>query len=430
MANVFDASLSTSHPERTESGEGWSTSPSMNDSLMHFIPTVDGLSLGKVLALCVMIVVSTIGNVATVVITCRLRRRRKSTVTLLVLHLAISDLLVTYTHMLPHAIWYAVIQWYGGDFLCKLVKFFSSFGLFLSSFLTVDISLDHCMAVFYPLAKTQRPRKAKIMIIMSYVFAAFFSIPQMPLFYSERAPFQVVFYQCVTIRKLTLLGGKIYTTLVLFVQVVAPLNIMFAAYIAIFIKIRRESFKGLSVSDAEDNISQQRKARSRLFMRAQHRTLRMIITIFLAFVLNWTPYVLATMIYIWNQSEHPDKMGHRVAYEVAFLFGLSNSCFNPLVYGCCNLHYFDSMCASCCAIFIGRLEASQSGHDQKTSTYIMRWSVKSSPTAKQGYGHHHPHLNNSVNRHGNANHGGNSQWIKGRLVNDGAPSSTSQVTVS
>ncbi|XP_041464091.1 oxytocin receptor-like [Lytechinus variegatus] len=225
------------------------------------------------------------------------------------------------------------------------------------------------------------------------------------------------------------LPSSIYTTFVLFIQVIAPLFIMFAAYTAIFAKIRRESSKGLSINDAEDNLSQQHKARSRLFMRAQQRTLRMIITIFLAFVVNWTPYVLAAMKYTWHHTDHPDTQSMRIVYETAFLFGLSNSCFNPLVYGCCNLHYFDSFCASCCAVFIGRPDSSLTDH--KTSTYTMRWSMKSSPTAKQGYGHHHPHHNNSVNRHGNHNQGSsNNQWIKGRLLTEGAVSSTSQVTVS
>ncbi|XP_030833230.1 oxytocin receptor isoform X1 [Strongylocentrotus purpuratus] len=179
------------------------------------------------------------------------------------------------------------------------------------------------------------------------------------------------------------IASGIYTTLVLFIQVVAPMFIMFTAYIAIFAKIRRESSKGLSINDAEDNISQQHKARSRLFMRAQHRTLRMIITIFLAFVVNWTPYVVAALVYAWHFSDHPASLAMRIVYEVAFLFGLSNSCFNPLVYGCCNLHIFDSFCASCCAVIIGRPDSSMT--DQKTSTYTMRWSMKSSPTAKQGY---------------------------------------------
>ncbi|XP_030833231.1 oxytocin receptor isoform X2 [Strongylocentrotus purpuratus] len=223
------------------------------------------------------------------------------------------------------------------------------------------------------------------------------------------------------------IASGIYTTLVLFIQVVAPMFIMFTAYIAIFAKIRRESSKGLSINDAEDNISQQHKARSRLFMRAQHRTLRMIITIFLAFVVNWTPYVVAALVYAWHFSDHPASLAMRIVYEVAFLFGLSNSCFNPLVYGCCNLHIFDSFCASCCAVIIGRPDSSMT--DQKTSTYTMRWSMKSSPTAKQGYGHHHPHHNNSVNRHSNQNQGTNNQWIKGRLQTEGAVSSTNDHTL-
>lgn len=132
----------------------------------------------RIYLLAVMVIASTIGNVSTLLISLQLRRRRKSTVVLLILHLAITDLIVTYFHMVPHVIWYSTEQWYGGDFLCKAVKFFSSFGLFCSSFMTVNISLDHCLAVFHPLAKRHRPQRAKMMILSSYMLGAVFSVPQ------------------------------------------------------------------------------------------------------------------------------------------------------------------------------------------------------------------------------------------------------------
>ena len=88
--DVVDVPSLTSHQAGMD--DYGSSSWSGNGSAFPFLPTVNGIIIGKVITLCVMIIVSTVGNVATVIITSRLRRRRKSTVTLLVLHLAIADL--------------------------------------------------------------------------------------------------------------------------------------------------------------------------------------------------------------------------------------------------------------------------------------------------------------------------------------------------
>ena len=106
------------------------------------------------------------------------RRLRRSCPHQLVLNLAAADLLVTYCHMLVHAIWYATDAWRGGEALCKVAKFFSSFGLFASSFITVDVALDRCLAVLRPLGQRQRPFLIKILILNSYFLAALFSVPQ------------------------------------------------------------------------------------------------------------------------------------------------------------------------------------------------------------------------------------------------------------
>lgn len=329
------------------------------------IPPMQPISYVRIYLLAMMIIASTIGNVSTLLISFQLRRRRKSTVVLLILHLAITDLLVTYLHMVPHLIWYSTEAWYGGDFLCKTIKFFSSFGIFCSSFMTVNISLDHCLAVFHPLAKRHRPRNAKIMVISSYVSAAFFSLPQAFLFEVRLLPnFSFEFPQCMA--KFMGPFQTTYAIAVVVLQVLLPLVIMWIAYIAIFLKIRKEAFRGSKPS--EDNPKGARTARSRLFFRAQYRTLRMIVTIFLVFVVNWTPYLVGSFVYLL--SSNTEDM--QTFFEFLFLFGLSNSCFNPIVYGACNLHYCDTDC-SCC-LKMKSNEWSQSGSDRKTSMFTLKWT--------------------------------------------------------
>ena len=159
-------------------------------------PVFTRKDLIRVLIMSVLVVLSTIGNGAAVLITLHLRRRRKSTVTTLILNLAITDLMVTYLHMMPQLIWYCTVQWLAGNIMCKVMKFFSSFGLFASSFLTVDISLDRCLAVVNPLGKSNRGLHMRILIGLSYVFAAIFSIPQVRYFSIVSLPWKVSDFVC------------------------------------------------------------------------------------------------------------------------------------------------------------------------------------------------------------------------------------------
>ncbi|CAN8012026.1 unnamed protein product, partial [Ixodes pacificus] len=74
-----------------------------------------------------------------------------------------------------------------------------------------------------------------------------------------------------------------------------------------------------------------RRSDMRHMQRARNRTLRLTIIIVLAFFWCWTPYV--TMV-LWYQFD-PDGAEHVNAYlqSSLFMFAVSNSCVNPLVYG-------------------------------------------------------------------------------------------------
>ena len=61
---------------------------------------------------------------------------------LLLIHLAIADLFVTFFLMPLEVGWAATVRWMGGDVLCRVMAFFRVFGLFLSSNILICISLN------------------------------------------------------------------------------------------------------------------------------------------------------------------------------------------------------------------------------------------------------------------------------------------------
>ena len=141
------------------------------------IPTFDDVSMTKAIVYGAMFVISFVGNVATLIQMYRMRRR-KSTINTLIVNLALADLLVTFFCIAGEAAWAATVQWYGGDLVCKSVKYMQVFALYLSTYITVAISLDRCIAILDPMRRNGATLRVRTMILLAWGFSALFSIPQ------------------------------------------------------------------------------------------------------------------------------------------------------------------------------------------------------------------------------------------------------------
>lgn len=137
-------------------------------------------NLMAVVAYSVLFVIAAGGNL-TVFITLFRNRHLKSRVNLFILHLSLADLIVAFI-MLPMEIaWHATVAWKGGDIACRVLMFFRTFGLYLSSFILVTISLDRYFAILHPLSLNDANKRGKIMLLLSWIFSFIASIPQVSL---------------------------------------------------------------------------------------------------------------------------------------------------------------------------------------------------------------------------------------------------------
>lgn len=173
----------------------WSTpSPSTEDSILgHRLttsispPEFNDMSLVKTAILSVLFVISLTGNALTIKQLCKgprgARPFQKSNINLLIVHLAISDLIVAFFCNVTDAVWASTVQWYGGSWTCKIIKYLQLFGLYLSTYITVVIGLDRCIAVLYPLERSNSKARVRILIFTSYVLSAVFSLPQVSQFF-------------------------------------------------------------------------------------------------------------------------------------------------------------------------------------------------------------------------------------------------------
>lgn len=148
-------------------------------------PRFNEISIIKTIILSLMFVVSLTGNTLTLVqIGCRSRTcgPRRSTIHQLIVHLSIADLIVTFFCNVTDAVWASTVQWYGGTWTCKLIKYVQLFGLYLSTYIVVVIGLDRCFAILDPLGRNHSRVRVRVMTITAYSLSALFSLPQVYIF--------------------------------------------------------------------------------------------------------------------------------------------------------------------------------------------------------------------------------------------------------
>ena len=321
----------------------------------------------NILAYGVMCIIGTVGNALVFVAAYRQHNSaenqhgRRSNVHIMVVHLTIADLIVSFVVMPLEIGWRISVQWVAGNASCKGLMFIRAFAFYLSSATLVCLSVDRYLAIAQPMASlklNKTKRRGKVMILLAWLVSAMFAIPQTWVFRVRRHP-HIDFIQCtsmeffselMSIEKLLpngttvvetseFLGSgpevieKIYSCIFLVAVYIVPLFAIIITYANILRKIirkKQESDEDMPHHHYPNNISCQN--RSARFARSQTVALRMSVVHVVAFVSCWTPHLV---ISVWHLVD-PESVNTMVAPEiqdVLFLTAVFNSCVDPLVYG-------------------------------------------------------------------------------------------------
>ncbi|XP_021933908.1 gonadotropin-releasing hormone II receptor-like isoform X2 [Zootermopsis nevadensis] len=301
----------------------------------HSLPGLSDNARSVIAVYCVLFTVAAIGNLS-VFLTLLRARHRKSRVSLLMTHLAVADLIVTFV-MIPLEVgWRVTTKWLAGNFACKLFLFLRTFGLYLSSNILVCISLDRYFAIIYPLKVSDARRRGKLMLLFAWFTSLLCSIPQSVVFHVSEHPENPTFYQCVTFGFFATPRQEMaYNLFCVVAMYFLPLLVISFAYSRILCVIvsRSSDTRGKQQDPGERTNGRMRLRRSDMsnIERARARTLRMTVTIVVAFVWCWTPYVVITLWYMFDR-DSAQQVDSRLQ-DALFIMVVSNSCVNPLVYG-------------------------------------------------------------------------------------------------
>lgn len=125
-----------------------------------------------------LFIVALIGNVTMLLILVRNLRVKIRRVYILLLHMNIADLLVTLIYLPKEIVHKATVVWYGGDIACRVLKFFDTFGVYLSANVLICISLDRFFSIIFPLYSLESRRRVRRMLMLAWIAAAVSSLPQ------------------------------------------------------------------------------------------------------------------------------------------------------------------------------------------------------------------------------------------------------------
>uniref|UniRef100_A0A182KFU5 G-protein coupled receptors family 1 profile domain-containing protein n=1 Tax=Anopheles christyi TaxID=43041 RepID=A0A182KFU5_9DIPT len=236
-----------------------------------------------------LMVFSATGNIKVLSILAQRKVRASSRINIMLAHLAIADLLVTFLMMPLEIGWAYTVRWTAGDVMCRVMAFFRTFGLYLSSFILICISVDRYFAVLKPLKVHEH--RAVLMIAAAWIMSGLCSLPQSFIFHLEGHPNITGYQQCVTYHYFEEeIYQIIYNVLVMCLMYTFPLIVILYCYGSIYYEI---------------------------------------------FTFNILIILLPFCRY-WLDKESAKNVDQRIQKGL-FLFASTNSCMNPVVYGIFNV---------------------------------------------------------------------------------------------
>ncbi|KAK2144160.1 hypothetical protein LSH36_781g02025 [Paralvinella palmiformis] len=168
------------------------------------------------------------------------------------------------------------------------------------------------------------------------------------IFHVEYHPHFAGFAQCVTFNFFPSPSHELAYNLFNLIAVYGlPLCVIIFSYLAILLEMTKKARQSKdSMHPSTRKAQQLRRSGVGKLEKARLKTLKMTLVIVVVFVLCWTPYFVISAWW-WFDKVSAENLDWKIQRGL-FLFAVSNSCANPLVYGMFTINLKRELMRCCC----------------------------------------------------------------------------------
>ncbi|KAK3599389.1 hypothetical protein CHS0354_036401 [Potamilus streckersoni] len=305
----------------------------------HWFDTQSQILL--VLFYCIVMVFGVLSNSMICYIVIKFKALR-SPRNILILNLSICDISMCIFCMPFSLIRLTLKNWHLGNVLCKMTPSFQTIDVFVSTFTIVAIATDRYCAIVKVSRDYTHRYFVYYVIALIWVMSFLLCIP-MILFHEVHAVspsiLDMTLYNiCMEVWP-SETWKKVYTTVVMVLQYMAPLAVITSlhARICSFLRMR---INGNPKTETEmDRVLRE--------IRRQRKNLLLLTAIAMSFALAWLPLTVLNTLADYNYQLFMDKHFNYV-YAYCLLLAMSSASINPIMYGWFNTNFreafIDVMC--------------------------------------------------------------------------------------
>lgn len=263
------------------------------------------------------------GNLVTVIALLKYARLRRHATTAFVISLSISDLIFSAVNLPLTASRYINEAWLLGDTMCTIFPFFFYGNVAVSLLSMVAITINRYVLISRPdiYAEVYTIRNIILMLIGIWSFSFSLLIPPLLEIWG-RLGLDPVTFSCTILKK----DGKSPKKLLFVVGFAIPCLVIIVSYLCIYWRVRRSLKKLQAHSGGKRGGGFPRKEDSRVT--------RLMLTIFLCFLLCFMPLMIANVI--------DDKIRLPFLHIIASILEWASSVINPFIYAGMNRLYRDA----------------------------------------------------------------------------------------
>ncbi|KAK0168605.1 hypothetical protein PV327_002384 [Microctonus hyperodae] len=276
-------------------------------------------------------IVGVLGNLVTVIALLKYTRLRRHATTAFVISLSISDLIFSAVNLPLTASRYLNEAWVLGETLCQIFPlfFYGNVAVSLLSMVAITINRYVLISKSDIYARLYTNRGITIMLILIWVVSFSLLLPPLTGIWG-RLGLDPKTFSCTILRK----NGKSPKKMLFVIGFVIPCVVIIVSYLCIYWKVRK------SRKNLEAHIGTRRN--NGFHRREDSRVTRLMLTIFLCFLLCFLPLMLVNVI--------DDKVKVPILHVVGSILAWASSVVNPFIYAGTNKLYRDAYRQILCPI--------------------------------------------------------------------------------